>query len=77
MKETAVKSNPRRQRLLQRVRMEIHAELEAARLQLQQRADYHPTWDYFLNLLMRPLAPDRLQAEVGPSGETFMQFGTV
>lgn len=65
MNETAVKSNPRRQRLLQRVRMETHAELEAARLQLQQRADYHPTWDYFLNLLMRPLAPDRLQAEVG------------
>ncbi len=65
MKETAVKSNPRRQRLLQKIRMETHAEFEAARMQLKQRADYHPVWEYFLNLLMRPLVPDRLQATVG------------
>lgn len=65
MNDTAVKSNSRRQRLLQKVRRETRAEFEAARLQLQQRPDYHPVWDYFLDLLMRPLAPDMLAAAVG------------
>lgn len=63
--KTAVKSNVRRQKLLERVRRETMAEFEAARLQLQQRADYHPVWDYFLDLLSRPMTPDILETSVG------------
>lgn len=65
MNETAVKSDLRRQRLTEKVRRETRAKFEEARSQLQQRADYHPGWDYFLDLLMRPLTPDILQAAVG------------
>ncbi len=52
------KSNARQQRLLEKVRREMDAEFDATCLQLKQRTDYHPVWDYFLNLLTHPLAPD-------------------
>jgi benzoyl-CoA reductase/2-hydroxyglutaryl-CoA dehydratase subunit BcrC/BadD/HgdB len=64
LNDSAAVANPRQQRLLTRIHREVSAEFEAGRLQLQQRPDYHPVWEYFLDLLMRPLVPGMLQ-EVG------------
>nr|NJM04413.1 2-hydroxyacyl-CoA dehydratase [Desulfobacula sp.] len=51
-------SHHRQRKLMEKIRREIRSELDEARLHLQQRADYHPVWDYFLNLLTRPMGPD-------------------
>jgi benzoyl-CoA reductase/2-hydroxyglutaryl-CoA dehydratase subunit BcrC/BadD/HgdB len=58
-------SNQRHQRLLNRIRRETHDEYASALSRLRQRADFHPVWEYFLNLLMRATDPDRLKAAVG------------
>ena len=59
------KANQRRQKRLDRVRRDAGEEYRSARLGLEQRPDYHPVWDYFLDLLVRPLAPKTLQEAVG------------
>jgi benzoyl-CoA reductase/2-hydroxyglutaryl-CoA dehydratase subunit BcrC/BadD/HgdB len=64
MNDPSARSNARRQRRLKKVRQAVKTEFEEARRQLQQRADYLPLWDYFLDLLMRPLEPGRLQSAV-------------
>jgi len=57
-------SDQRRQRQLQKIGRETQAEFESTRSQLQQRKDYRPEWDYFLDLLMRLFYPDALQVAV-------------
>ena len=56
---------PRYRRMRQKMRRDIAAEYEAARLKLAQRPDYDPVWDYFLELLMRSAHPDMLQEAMG------------
>jgi benzoyl-CoA reductase/2-hydroxyglutaryl-CoA dehydratase subunit BcrC/BadD/HgdB len=58
-------SDRRQQRLLSKVRREVLEEFASAESALRQRADYHPVWDYFLNLLPRLMDPDRLREAVG------------
>ena len=65
MNDPSAHPNARRQRRLKKVRQQVKTEFEGTRRQLQQRDDYLPQWDYFLDLLMRPLEPGRLQAAVG------------
>jgi benzoyl-CoA reductase/2-hydroxyglutaryl-CoA dehydratase subunit BcrC/BadD/HgdB len=55
----------RQQRLLQKVRREARQEFASAHSALRQRADYHPVWDYFLNLLMRSANPGLLRESIG------------
>ena len=55
----------RHQRLLQRVRREACKEFESAQSALRQRTDYHPVWDYFINLLMRSVSPGLLREAIG------------
>ncbi len=65
MNEASHGSASRRQRQLRKIGRETRAEFEEARSQLQNRNDYRPIFDYFLDLLMRPLHPDALRAAVG------------
>ena len=65
MSTTPHRSALRRQRQLRKIGLETRAEFDAARSQLKQRNDYRPIFDYFLDLLKRPLHPDALQAAVG------------
>ena len=57
-------NNQRLERLHARVRKEVQAEHETARKMLEAREDYDPVWAYFLDLLMRPLNRNALQAAV-------------
>jgi len=65
MNEPSVGVSSRQQRILAKIQREVTAEFEVGRNQLQQRADYQPQWDYFLDLLARPLMPGKLQEMVG------------
>lgn len=55
----------RHQRMLEKVRREAREEFASAQSALRQRADYHPVWDYFLNLLMRSADPALLREAIG------------
>lgn len=55
----------RHQRLLQKVRREAREEFASSQSALQQRADYHPVWNYFLNLLKRSANPVLLRESIG------------
>jgi benzoyl-CoA reductase/2-hydroxyglutaryl-CoA dehydratase subunit BcrC/BadD/HgdB len=68
MKDTTTnRSYQRQQRLLKKVHREALEEYAYAAEGLKQRADFHPVWDYFLNLLMRSAHPDTLSEAVGRS----------
>ncbi len=58
-------NNKRRARLRSRVGQEVQTEYENVRRMLEARDDYDPVWAYFLDLLMRPMDLDGLQAAVG------------
>lgn len=58
-------NNKRLIRLHSHVRREVQSEYETVRRLLEKRDDYHPVWAYFLDLLMRPLDQDQLQAALG------------
>ena len=57
MNDPSARPDTRRKRRLKKVRQQVKTEFEGTRRQLQQRDDYLPQWDYFLDLLMRPLEP--------------------
>ncbi|MCP4686814.1 MAG: 2-hydroxyacyl-CoA dehydratase [Desulfobacterales bacterium] len=65
MNDMSDQSDSRKRRMLKKVQREAHAEFEEARLNLARRADHHPAWDYFLDMLARPLTPGALQEAVG------------
>jgi benzoyl-CoA reductase/2-hydroxyglutaryl-CoA dehydratase subunit BcrC/BadD/HgdB len=59
------KQNKRLNRLRARIQGEVQREYESARRLLERRDDYHPVWDYFLDLLMRLPNRDALRAALG------------
>lgn len=54
------KSDQGRQRRQEKARQEMRKELDAAVQAMRQRVDYHPIWDYFLDLQKRVLDPAML-----------------
>ncbi len=65
MQETIENPNPRVERLLKRIREETLEEYETGLSLLRDRSDYRLCYDYFLDLLIRPLTPEKMQATIG------------
>jgi len=65
MPQTNKPPNRAGQHLLDQVRAQALAEHQAEADALRRRPDYLPALDYFLELLMRPLSPEKMRAKLG------------
>ena len=65
MNDAEARQNARLQRISAKIRKESQAEIESTLSSLKSRPDYHPAWDYFLDLLPRLAAPEKLREAVG------------
>lgn len=65
MVKTSEQPDQAEQHLWDQVRAQNKDEYQAEIASLRQRSDYIPALDYFLDLLLRPLSPAKLRAELG------------